>query len=204
MVNFSDSLSKIFDIIPGPIFGILSVIVGLLGDFLALLLFPEYNLNLMISKLGIGPGGIFFNIGTILSGFFAFLFYLYLGRVVKDEHLNENLRKAAIISAVVSCFFFMLIGFFPSLEENQMLIILHGNFASICFIAGLIYFLLFNIIILRNKNFLKIHAYVGFTEACLILFFLFTWNPISEWIMTIGIIVWIMVIASYLLYSNSN
>ncbi|MFW9936776.1 MAG: hypothetical protein ACFFD5_03960, partial [Candidatus Thorarchaeota archaeon] len=74
MVSFNESLNKVFDIIPGAIFGILSVIVGLLGDFLALLFFPEYNLTLMISKLGIGPGGIFFNVGTILSGFFAFLF----------------------------------------------------------------------------------------------------------------------------------
>ncbi|MFX0058087.1 MAG: DUF998 domain-containing protein [Candidatus Hodarchaeota archaeon] len=204
MVDFSDSLSKIFNIIPGPIFGIFSVTIGLLGDFLALLFFPKYNLDLMISKLGIGPGGIFFNIGTILSGFFAFLFYLYLGRVVKDDQTNENLRKAAIVSASVSCFFFMLLGVFPSVEGNQVLIILHGNFASICFITGLIYFLLFNIMILRSKNFLKIHAYVGFTEACLILTFLFTWNPISEWIMTIGIIVWIMLLAIYLFYRKTD
>jgi hypothetical protein len=200
MVSFSDSLSKVFDIIPGATFGILSVIIGLLGDFLALLFFPEYNLTLMISKLGIGPGGIFFNVGTILSGFFALLFYLYLGRVIKEDNPNEYLRKAAIISAITSCFFFMLIGVFPSVEGNQLLIILHGNSASISFITGLIYFLLFNIIILRNKNFLRIHVYIGFTEACFILIFLFTWNPILEWIMTFGIIIWILFIASYLLY----
>jgi hypothetical protein len=202
MVDFNIILNKIFNIIPGPIFGILSVIIGLLGDFLALLLFPDYNLNLMISKLGTGPGGLFFNVGTILSGFFAFLFYLYLGRVVKVEPVNENLRKGAVISAITSCIFFILIGVFPSVDSNQLLVILHGNFASICFITGLIYFLLFNIVIIQSKNFLKMHSYIGFTEAILISIFLFTWNPVSEWIMTFGIIIWILFIASYLIYSK--
>ena len=67
-INFSDTL---FFKNYGSIFGILSVSVGVIGDLIALYLFPGYSIfSNMISELGVGPGGIFFNIGVFFSGNF--------------------------------------------------------------------------------------------------------------------------------------
>ena len=88
--------------VPWPYWGLLSVVIGLLGDFLSFLLYPNYNLTLMVSDLGTGPGAIFFNLGTILSGIFALLFYIYLGPHLKVGNINSRIQKIAMIFAVLS------------------------------------------------------------------------------------------------------
>ena len=200
--KLNNIVQNIFNLIPGPVFGILSVIIGLLGDFLAILFFPDYNLSLMISKLGIGPGGIFFNLGIILSGLFAMPFYVYFWRVLQNKKINNYLLNGALSSALFSCVFFILLGVFPSNDSELTILYLHGIFSTLCFFSALIYFILFNIVLLKSSKFLKLHTYIGFSQATIIILFLFTWNPITEWLMTIGLIVWILSISVYMLYKQ--
>jgi hypothetical protein len=200
--KLNKSSSAVFKFIPGPIFGLASVIIGLGGDALALLLTPYYNLDLMVSKLGVGPGGIFFNIGTILSGLFTVPFYIYLEIVLKREEINSKVLEGALGSALISCLFFILIGFFPSNNSNLLILYLHGVFSLFSFLSGLSYFLLFSYLLFNSSQFMKFHAYIGFFQVAIIILFLFTWNPISEWLMTFGLIIWIMTISTYLHYKK--
>ncbi|MFW9952893.1 MAG: hypothetical protein ACFFKA_22455 [Candidatus Thorarchaeota archaeon] len=184
---------------PKSLFGFLSVIIGLIGDLLAFLFFPEYNLTYMISALGVGPGGIFFNLGLTLSGIFALCFYLNLIKIVGRNTEKIILLKIAKIFSINSCIFYCLIGIFPAMQEYYIIGFLHGLSAIICWISAIIYLGAFGILFLKNCNFLKIHSLVAFITASSFVILLFTWNPITEWIMTFNIIIWIILIASYIM-----
>ncbi len=71
--------NKFLDYFPGFIFGIIAIIIGLTGDFLAISYYPGYSITKdMVSTLGVGPGAIYFNLGTFYSGLFAIPFYIDL------------------------------------------------------------------------------------------------------------------------------
>lgn len=190
--NFQDRfLQKVFKTIPGPYWGLLSIIIGLLGDFLAYIVYPDYNLNLMVSNLGTGPGALYFNLGIILSGLFTILFYLYLGPYLRFNGINKKAYNTAMLLAVLSCVFFIFIGIFPSLRNNIALIVLHGGSAMLSWIFGIGYKSLFSYFIYKNDNFHKIHCYSGLAVVIIEIIFLFTWIPIIEWIMVFAITFWI-------------
>ena len=77
---------KIFDrlltLIPGGVFGLLTCAIVLSGDIISIILFPGgYNFfENMISELGRGPSGIFFNLGLIILGILSFTYYISLYR----------------------------------------------------------------------------------------------------------------------------
>lgn len=202
IIRFNDYLTTIFSYIPGQFFGIASTLTGLAGDILGMIFYSGYNLNLMISVLGTGPMGFFFNFGTIFSGFLAIFLYLYLERVLSRENLNPKLLKGALISAINSCIFFIAIGIFPSYEDNLFFLYAHGISTSLCFISGAAYLVLFSIIFKKSSLFPNSLAYIGFFQTILITLFLFTWIPLTEWLMTLGIILWILSVSLYMTYKN--
>ena len=113
----------------GPICGLLSVIISLTGNSIALSFYSGFNFDdNMISILGgeWSPYAIFFNLGLILSGIFASPLFLHINRILKEENISTKLRKAAIIVALTSCLIFTLIGVFPDLEDNELFRFLHG------------------------------------------------------------------------------
>ena len=65
-----DKMDQLLKIIPGGVFGIISVVIVLSGDIISIVLFPGgYSFfENMISELGGGPYGIFFNLGLVISG----------------------------------------------------------------------------------------------------------------------------------------
>ena len=188
-------LNKIFKVIPGPYWGLLSMIVGLLGDIIAVLMTPGYNLTYMVSTLGSGPGALYFNLGTILSGLFALLFYIYLIPALKSENVTEEVQRTALIFASLSCFFFILIGVFPSITSNSVLIIIHGFVAMISLMCGSVYKSLFGYMMLKNEKFLKIHTFSAFIVVIIEIIFLLTWVPLIEWMMVIAITYWIFLLS---------
>ena len=188
-------IHQIFKLVPGPYWGLFSIGIGLLGDFLSFLMYPDYNLTLMVSDLGTGPGAIFFSIGTILSGIFALLFYIYLGTNLKIDKLDTRIHKFAMILAILSCIFFILIGIFPSLRSNIVLFVLHGATAMICWICGVGFLSLFGILFYKSDKFLKFHSYATFAVVLIEILFLFTWIPIIEWIMVFSISLWILLLS---------
>ena len=79
MRRIKKSFDKIVNPLFGGIFGILSITSAIIGDIIAYILFPGYNLTKKaVSYLCKGPGGIFFQLGAIFSGIFAILFLLSL------------------------------------------------------------------------------------------------------------------------------
>ena len=203
MENLNFFMEKFFKFTPGGIYGLLSVFIGLLGDFLAFLFFPGYHILFnMVSDLGIGPGGIFFNLGVIISGLIAIPFYIYLGKILKNGNNNEFLRRGAIITSIISCIAFSLIGFFPSIEGNEIIYFLHGLFAFISWMSGLSYLLLFSILLIKDERFSRFKSYLGFSIIIIYLIFFFTWQPIIEWILSFSIVVWVLIMAIYTLYKR--
>ena len=199
MEKLKTSILKILNFIPSPYYGLLSAFVGIGGDIIAIALFPSYNFNRMISALGTGPGAIYFNIGTILSGIFALLFYLYMIKVIGEETNDPKIQKVGRFFAINSCIFFILIGFFPT-STNMILFSLHGTFALISWLSAIIYLNMFSKLIFKNKIIPKFFGYLALITAGTIIVFLLTWIPIIEWIMALTITVWITLPSVYMLY----
>jgi len=191
-------LKKIYKVIPGPYWGLLSMIVGILGDIIAISTTPDFNLNHMVSYLGTGPGALFFNLGTILSGLFALLFYIYLAPILKSKNVNENIHKTALVFAILSCIFFILIGVFPSVRTNSTLIIIHGFVSMMSLICGSVYKSLFGYMMLKSDKFLKFHTYSAMIVIVIEIAFLLTWTPIIEWMMVIAITYWIFMLSVHI------
>ena len=192
-------LNKIYGVVPGPYWGILSMIIGLLGDIIAVMLTPGYNLHYMVSVLGTGPGALFFNLGTILSGLFALLFYLYLIPILRSNEISDRTEKIARVFAVSSCIFYMLIGFFPSITSNSTLILIHGFVAMSSLLCGSIYKSTFAYMMLKNDKFLKFQIFSAMIIVVIEIIFLLTWRPIIEWIMVVAITYWIFMLSFHVL-----
>ena len=199
MEKIKTYILHVYNLIPAPIYGLLSAIVGLSGDVISVLLFQGYTLNHMMSALGTGPGGIFFNMGTFLSGIFALLFYLYLIKVIGKETNDRKLYKAWIIFTITSCILFSLIGVFPT-SKNTIIFLLHGIFTLISLLSAILYLTLFGYLISKSNNFPRFFVYLALITTVTIVVFLFTWIPITEWIMALAVAVWITLISAYMLY----
>jgi hypothetical protein len=201
MEKLKTHILNTYNLIPAPIYGLLSAFAGITGDIISISLFPNFDLSYMISDLGTGPGAIFFNFGTILSGVFALLTYLYIAEILKNENLNHpNVLKIGKVFAVNSCFFFALIGVVPSVRSNIVLFAVHGGVALISLLSGVIYLSCFSYLFFKSKKFSGLVGYLPLIAVACIAPFLFSWHPITEWIMTVGITFWIVAISIYMLY----
>ncbi len=201
MGNESKTVDRLLEPIPGGLFGLLSVFIIIIADLFAILFFPGYNFfENMVSELGVGPGGFFFNLGLILSGIIAIPFYLHLSKTFIEENVNENIRKTAITSSMISCISYTLLGFFPTTEINNFLYNAHGILATISISSGICYLVSFSSLMLHSNRFKKSQAYLGLFTAGLYAFFLSTWWPIVEWIMSLSIMAWIVINSIYCLY----
>ncbi len=201
MEKLKTFILKILNFIPYPYYGLLSAIAGIGGDIIAISLFPNFDLSYMISDLGTGPGAIFFNIGTILSGVFALLTYLHIVEILKNENINHpKVLKIGKVFAINSCVFFVLIGVVPSVRSNIVLFAVHGAIALISLLSGVIYLSCFSYLFFKSKKFSGFVGYLPLIAVSCIAPFLFSWHPITEWIMTVGITFWVIAISIYMLY----
>ncbi|TFG25717.1 MAG: DUF998 domain-containing protein [Promethearchaeota archaeon] len=194
--HLKDKLSPIH----GGIFGILSLSIGILCDFLSYLYFPGYNMvDNMVSELGVGRGGIFFNIGVIITGILFIPFYICLGKSFSTENINPNMKKVAVIAALISSITFSLIGFFPLTEENRLINATHGTLAVIHWIHAFISIIIFGILMIQDFNYNRFQAYYSFAVGGIIITFFLTQIPLTEWIWTISIVIWIFVNSLFML-----
>ena len=207
-----ENLKKIFDNIQktklAGIFGILSITFGLIGDFIALILFPEYDfMRSAVSYLCIGPGGVFFQIGTVFSGIFALGFVLCIILTFDEESANVNIKKWAKILAVISCVSFINLGLFCG--TNPIIEIIHGVSAVISWLSGIGYITLFSILMLKDSKYSKITAYIGYIVSsglsCMVLLFILYYFPgikdvlkilpLVEWYNTFALTFWYLVVS---------
>lgn len=203
-MRFSENfILKFFNVIPGGFYGILSVVISLLGDLIALFLFPEYSMiHYDISYLALGPGGAIFNVGLIFSGILAIPFNLYLGKAIKGKGVNENYRKKMVILSIIASISLSLIGVFPAYPENIFLLVMHGLMALIFFLSTTIVFILYGYFFLRNSKFSKIHAYMSFIVAGIIVLYIIITLSILEWIAMFGIMIGVSFISIYTMYKG--
>ncbi|MFX1358102.1 MAG: DUF998 domain-containing protein [Promethearchaeota archaeon] len=196
-------LNKILKFAPGGFYGLLSVAFATLGTIIATILFPTYSLlKYNVSYLANGPGGMFFNIGLIFSGLLAIIFYIYLGRILLNHQKINNIRKRAVIVAIISNCAISLIGVFPAYTGNMLFLIIHANLAIIAFFGTAISSLLFGLLFKKNSKFLKIQAYFSFFLTTLISFYVIVRWSIIEWMSVIFLMVWLSFISIYTLYKN--
>ena len=201
MEKLKRDILKILNFIPRPFYGLLSAIVGISGDIIAILLFPDFDLSYMISDLGTSPGAIFFNIGTFFSGVFALLTYLYIVEILENENINyPKVLRIGKVFAINSCVFFALIGVIPSVRSNIILFVVHGTVALISLISGVIYLSAFSYLFFKSEKFSGFVGYLPLIAVGCIIPFLFSWHPITEWVLTFGITFWVVAISIYMLY----
>ena len=194
-------IDKLLVIAPGGVYGILSVIVRIFCDFLAYLFFPGYNIfDNMVSDLGIGPGGIFFSLGLVISGILSIPFYVTLARSLRSDDANEKMRKAALKFFYISDITYILLGVFPSIEENFIIYFAHGTLALISWLTGVVYLILFSYLMLKDSKYSTLPAYSGFFLIGFVFIFIFTWIPFFEWVMTLAWMFWLIYISIYILY----
>ncbi|MFX1410669.1 MAG: DUF998 domain-containing protein [Promethearchaeota archaeon] len=212
MEGLKSIINKVLQSVSGGVFGLLSITFGLTGDIIAFLLFPGYDFTKRaVSYLCKGPGGIYFQIGSIISGIFAILFVVSLGRTFEGEKISERLKKRTIIIALISCVSLVILGAFCG--SNPIVALIHGIFAFISWLFGLFYITLFNIFILRDSKFANQLVYFGFivTISLLLLLIIFILHffegmhflviilPSLEWIDTFAIIIWYVIISVYMI-----
>ena len=196
-------IERLFERLPDGIYGIISVVAGGIGMVIAYIFFPGYNfVERMISDLGAGPGGLFFNIGLIMSGILGIPFAISLNSSIKSAPIDKRLKKCAFIIAILSCVSLSLIGVFPAIEGNTLSLAFHGLFASISWICGLLYCTLYSVVILKNSDYSKFYAYLGFFVAGIFLLTLLTWIPVIEWFMLATFNVWILTISIRKVYHS--
>ncbi|TKJ20773.1 MAG: hypothetical protein CEE43_11975 [Promethearchaeota archaeon Loki_b32] len=147
--------NKVFSSIPGYVFGFLTFLIGILGYIVALILSPEYVMwEKSISILANHhPGGIYLRIGLIISNIIAIPFIIYIGRALKDENVNEILRKLTIGHGISVSVVAILTG--SVVCANILMKYLHGLFALTSWIGGTVACLLIGLLMLRNTKFTK-------------------------------------------------
>ena len=91
--------------IPFGVYGLLSIAFGIIGDVLALIFFPDYNfIKRAVSSLCKGEGGLFFQIGSVISGIFAIPFVVYLNNSFNNDYVKEKLKKKGLIVGLLDYF----------------------------------------------------------------------------------------------------
>ncbi len=187
----------------GGFFGIVSVLIRLMGDFTAMLFTPNYNMiNDLISDLGVGPGAIFFSLGLIISGIVSIPFYISLRNIYGSEEINGNLRKIAVVFSSISIITYILLGFFPSDPNDILIFIMHGVIGLISWVTGAGYLTLYSYMTLKYKESSRFLGYLGYCVVGTVILFIFTWVPVTEWIMTFSIMSWIIVFSLSMIYDK--
>lgn len=184
-------------------FGYLSILVFIVGDIIAALFIPGYNIHTnMISDLGVGPGGIFFSLGIILSGILSIPFIYYLMQQLDLSKKNKYLRFGLKASWIISLITYILVGFFPGDPGLGVIFLIHGMTAVISWISGVVYTSIIGYFMFIDDRFSRFQALSSFFIAIAVIIFFITWLPLFEWIISISLGVWYVINASYLLYNN--
>jgi len=222
MKRINEFFDNLFKVIPGYIFGLLTFVVGFSGFILALLFSPEYVMwEKSISLLGHQTGGIFSRIGLIISNTIAIPFIIYLGRALKDENVNENVRKIAVGAGI----FISVIAALTGAVSGGGLSDLHGSFALLSWMGGIVVCLLFGLLMLKSSKYSKSAAYFSFIIAgifgsFLIPFFItnfcnalpdicgpfgksvYTIMPVYEWVVMFSILIFYLFNSIYMLHKK--
>ena len=195
---------KILEKIPGWVFGVLAALIGIVCDIIAVLSYPDYDWTTqVVSELGVGSTAYIFNFGSlIIPGLLAIPFVIYIGKAFENENVNERIRKTTLIVSIVYCIACALIGVFPSIPGQKIIIFIHGLSALTCWLGGLLFLILLSIQIPKNPTFSNYLIYINCFFMCFYVVFLITWIPQTEWAVHVAIKFWVLIIALYCAYNK--
>ncbi len=193
--------NKLNNLFPGSVFGLISFGISLFAHLIGVLLYPNYDMTkIAISFLGDGYGGMIYRVGLILTGIISIPFCLFMGRSFNKEDTIEPLRKLAVIGSIIYCVSLIFIGCFW--RSNAVVSFIHGLSAFLCWVDGLIFISLISVLMLKDVRYPKSIAFFGFIVAGTFLLHLTVLTSITQWIMTLSIMLWVWIISSYMLYKN--
>lgn len=217
----------IFYRIPVYIFGIGVFVIGFLSNVIAIIFSPEYVMwEKSISILGsYHPGGKIMRIGLIISYNLAIPFFIKFSKALKDETINDNLRKLAVACGIFTSVTAMLTGTFSGI--NEFIGLLHGLFALMSWLGGVVVTLLYGFLMLKNSKFTKLIKNISFLITGILIFYLIPFfivnfcnlfpetssvyavgrsiyliMPTFEWIVIFSILFWYLFNSIYLLREN--
>lgn len=192
-----------FERIPGGIYGLVSMSIGVSLIFLAMTQYPGYNLiEYYISYLGFGPGlsAPLFNIGLIVAGLVAIPSFLDLARILDGEEINQKAWKRAKQFSIAACIFLSLVGCFPA--YNLILLIFHGMAAMGFFVCGFLFCVLFTYLMNKDTRFSRIQIYIGIIVSGVFALFMVTIRPLTEWLVFFAIVFWVCETNLYVLFKK--
>lgn len=192
---------KLTDSYPGSIFGLISFGISLFSHLIGVLLYSNYDMTSMaISFLGDGDGGIIYRAGLILTGIVGIPFCVYMGQSFDNEDTMELIRKLAFIGSFIYCISLAFIGFFWG--SNVIVSSIHGFFAVLSWVDGLIFIGFYSVLMLKDERFSIYIAFFGFIVAGTFLLHLILLSSITQWIMTLSILLWVWIVSSFMLYKK--
>ena len=203
MEQINNIFDKLFEKVHGGIYAIISMAVGVSLIFIAMALYPGYNMvEYYVSELGAGPGlsGPLFNIGLILAGVIAIPFFVHLGRVLKQEDIYDIVRKLAVGISVIACVCLSIVGCFPATSGLSML--LHYYFAMGFFFSGLLFCFLFSVVMFKDSKYSNVQVIIGCVVAVTFAYFLMVKDPLPEWIVFFSIVFWVLENGIYIFYKK--
>ncbi len=187
----------------------LEVLFGFFGALFILIILPitivftpGYSpVKDTVSMLGEGNAKSLFSIGFVVCGSLLIPFYIYLERELVN--IAENIRRLATGVAIFTNVCIALVGIIPDHTYMDAFLAFHAFVAGVSFVGSSIYIVLYSIlmykgpksVIYRGPAFKKYLAFYGFLIGFVLVLFLFTFNPLIEWILAMLIISWVIITA---------
>jgi len=201
MRKILELVNRLFNLLPGSVYGLIAFGISIFAHLFGVLLYPEYDMTTMtISQLSNGYGGTLYRIGLIFTGIIAIPFCIYLSNSFNNSNRLKNLRKLALYPSLIYCISLIMIGYFWG--SNVIISYIHGSFAVVAWIAGLIFISIFGILIHIDVRYPKSLAYFSFVLATTFLMHLIILSTITQWIMTLSIMFWVWILSSFMLYKR--
>ncbi|MEJ2295782.1 MAG: hypothetical protein P8Y23_13585, partial [Candidatus Lokiarchaeota archaeon] len=107
-----------------------------------------------------------------------------------------------LLLSVISSLTLSLIGFFPVLYDNIIILVIHGILALITFVGITIYCFLYGLFFLKNSRFSLLHPILSFSVSGIFLFYFTNRWSIVEWIGVGSIMIWIIFNAIFTLFKK--
>ncbi len=195
-------------------FGLIGVSFAATFIIVSAFLTPNYSpLYNTVSSLGQGIAKTWFSIGFVTAGSLGIPFYIYLeGTLIGHD---KNLKRCATGIAIFTCLCIAYVGILPDPEYPDTFILFHGPIAFAAFIGSSFYIVLYSYLMDQDELYPKLLTYIGyFVGGSFIVFIIifilgiiFTsifFTSLFEWILTISILAWILIVATFTIFSKKE
>ena len=184
------------------LFGLFGVLTATILLIMAAFFTPGYNpLFKPVSSLGRGEAKSLFSISFVVAGSMSIPFFISLERELVN--IKESIRRLATGVSIFSSVCIALVGIIPDDTYIELFHMFHGFVAWVGFFGTCFYIDLYSVLMYKGPKsklytgtkFKKFLSYFGFSISIILIIFLITREPLSEWIVTAFIIIWILITA---------